>query len=175
MRSVMNFLQGLGVLVIGAVLIALLVGEAPSSRSSPTSTQGPALPSFSLVLPGDVISRPRYRTKVITRADMGDRWPFTVDEATIVCVMELGPAGKFFVVDDEPFAATGAASGIAKSQGLAFYFDRTQKRQVPRLLDPADRLWAEAPRPEGLDPDEPWMRVNIGPVISALDPLGCRG
>lgn len=133
---------------------------------------------IAIVWPGDMAARDHFRTKSITPATFASSWPFTVDRATLVCLVGKGGMGKFVLVDGQPFAATGAAQSFARRHGLAFVVDN-QPGRAPRPLDVDDReaarLWAEAPRPEGLDPVEPWHRVSVGPVIAALDALGCDG
>ena len=119
----------------------------------------------------------RIVTERITREAWGEKWPFTVDEATLICVPRFRDLGVYFEVDGRAFAATGAAASVARQHGLDVIVD--DKALRPVLLDVDDRdgsrLWAKSPAPDGWPEDEEWARVSIGPVITALFQIdGCR-
>lgn len=40
--------------------------------------------------------------KIVTRAEWGKLWPFTTEEAVLVCVRDIGPFGQLFVVGGLP-------------------------------------------------------------------------
>lgn len=121
---------------------------------------------------GDVV---RTVQRLVSAADFGDRWPFAVADATLICVPDTGGIGKFYIVDGIAFAATGAARALAKRARLTVKIGT--RARVPKMFTvddaDADRLWKEAPRPSGLASDESWMRVDIRPIISAIDALSC--
>jgi glucose/arabinose dehydrogenase len=97
--------------------------EVPQPTEVPVPTVEPA-PTEASADPG-----------LITAAEFGDAWPFTVESGTLRCI-----AGQAVV-----FEANGivyAVNGVAESQGFAN----------------VEAIWRDDPAVEGL-------KVNIGPII----------
>lgn len=170
MKKLSDAVLGL-LMVLGLTIIAIYwLGDGPQNMPAPSSRQ----PNIGAGPPGDYV---RTTTQAISSTEFGASWPFTVGDAVLVCVPELKGAGAFVVVAGQPFAATGAASTVARRHSLDIIIDGMRKRPVLFNADEpaADRLWAEAPRPVGLKPDERWHKVSFGTVITALDRMGCGG
>ncbi|MFC4048343.1 DUF2511 domain-containing protein [Actinomadura syzygii] len=78
------------------------------------------------------------KTREVSRADYGDRWPLTVPAGTLRCDGADGVGAVTITVD----GATYAVNGTAKSDGR--YRDLTEiwaaDPQVPGLRVPADAL-----------------------------------
>ncbi|MGD9828932.1 MAG: hypothetical protein AB7E70_13600 [Hyphomicrobiaceae bacterium] len=112
----------------------------------------------------------------LERQAWGEKWPFVADRAWLVCVPELQMMGVYLVVGGEVFALTGGTQAMARQHRIRVIVDG--RARTPRLFNietpGVDALWRERPRPPGLRPDEPWLKVSIGPVIAAAGPLGCR-
>lgn len=118
--------------------------------------------------------RPAMRR--VTRADLGDRWPFTVEEAVVACYRPFKAAGQIVVVGGHVFAANGLTSGMGRRFGLTI--DVAGVRMSPRPFDTddpvVDRLWATRPKPKDWPPGEPWgVRVDWSVMIREAKALGC--
>jgi hypothetical protein len=77
-------------------------------------------------------------SKKISRADLGDDWPLTVDSGTIACDGSKGVGAATFSTGGKVYAL----NGLAKSKGKAAF----------------DPFWAA-------DPKNPGAKNNIGPLI----------
>lgn len=79
----------------------------------------------------------------ISRADLGEKWPLTVESGTLACDGVAEGAGDVtFTSEGTTYALNGLAKGRAARNGWA-------------EIDP---IWAD-------DPDVPGLKVNIGPLI----------
>jgi len=72
-------------------------GEA-NDQTVASTAKTPSIP-----LKGSVCNRAgtcvRGIRRKLTRADLGEAWPFTTDDVVLVCVREIGPLGQIFVVE----------------------------------------------------------------------------
>lgn len=129
----------------------------------------------------------QIKTERVTRAGWGDAWPFTVDEATLICVPTFQSLGAFIAVDGHALAVTGGAETLARVRKLDVVVDGAVQRPVtPDTADPTvDRLWALASISEAqiaADPSRGASRRGLArksmapvPALRALANLGCDG
>lgn len=149
--------------------------EQPTSRSAVWAAMIAAVLLAAWLLAGcdDTVpgatsdgARLSFKVQEISEKAWGERWPFTVPTATLLCAPSFGPFGAFGVVDGHAFAFNGGAATFAARRGLSIAIGGKTLR--PGLIsdeDPAaDRLWRK--RPLG-------GRVSVAGVGLALGEMGC--
>lgn len=133
-----------------------LVGLTVSDRGTPAADAAPRPANVDVRIGGQAA---RIRTMRVTRDDWGDRWPFTVDDATLICVPDLAEYGIFYAVGGHAFAANGASQTMARLKMVDVHVDGAVHRPVP--VERGDPLWADG--------------KSIGVMIDAVMKLGCQG
>ncbi len=142
---------GAGILTALVALTAIQVTTDPDGvkRRSDRMRQEEAKRAATATAAAAAVARsrpepPRERresTKLLRRADFGDRWPFTVEQGYVMCV---SGSAVVFRANDATYAINGQASGMAARNGFR----------------PAEDIWRE-------NPSIPGTRINIKPVIDA--------
>lgn len=124
--------------------LAAIVGACSSDTAKEVGTEGTTRTTAEATATTTTSTRPKATTTAkpktaepLTRADLGDAWPFTVEAGTLRCE---GGSSVVFVADGKSYAI----NGTARSQ-----------TDYPDV----DRIWADDPRP-GYGP-----KKDIGPII----------
>lgn len=143
---------------VGAVLLVLatsfllysMISYANSgddSLGTPPIASAPTPPSASN--PVTVEGRAAQRiggSLDVSRADFGDRWPFTVEDGLLTCQKYSGGAlqAVVFGLDDVAYAVNGTAKSLTDTIG--------------NWEEDISPIWAD-------DPEIPGAKKNLGPVI----------
>ncbi len=160
----------------GIIYLDLFVRPSPQQGSEDVAMTQPANAQKTSTV-GQVCTKSGVchttKTRQITAADMGSDWPFANSEtAEIVIASELGEFGRYVVIDDQPWAVTGAAASMSKRAGITIeisgrpvdvkYFDVDAHPEV-------DRIWKKAPAPKGVA-DEDWeLRISMAALIEKIN------
>ena len=103
-------------------------------------------------------------SKTIRQSDYGDKWPLTVSEATLLC---KGGLGVYIYVNERYYPVNGSAE-------IQWIIDRYIGEPLYNLEDiwAVDEKMMENVRKayeytgEVMPPDEPLIRISIGPLIN---------
>lgn len=159
-------------------VIAMLIARAYSWWSAPEAAAesprfGKIEATFERFSPehGKYHLRRRVDSKFrhVTRTELGDRWPLTVDEAWVGCAPELSVFTVLLVVDGTPWALNGTTKSWAKGGGYSLEIDG--RPRVVRVSDEPEWWWAVDGKTEMLGMITP--RKSIGPLFDAAEELGC--
>ncbi|NSL71806.1 hypothetical protein C6Y62_08290 [Hyphomicrobium sulfonivorans] len=160
--------------VLGGIALIVLYGPSAQTRTKRAEMTA----NVGVYCERGSHDRCTYPTKkLVTRDDWGDKWPLTVDHATLVCAKAVGSMGQLIVIEGTPFAANGSTIGYVKKHGTTLQVDEKTVLVEPFDVDEnskAARLWAPAVRPDYIDADVPWIgRVDWSPIINELKAMGC--
>lgn len=78
----------------------------------------PGIISTALLLAACSGTDPRTNRAPVTRADFGDRWPFTIDGGTLVCARESARSGRLLVTLDNGRGISFGLNGSAREFGF---------------------------------------------------------